>query len=496
MVVDKIGYFDMKKNSQSTSLIIALKVLFVASFTVMATSTVLLNGPSRLIEGLSLVFEGTSTCFSRVGQSHTAKLLKLSPNYLTNSFVSNTENCFGEILSLIRSKKLEKNLKGLYSGLNSLASDVHWFHQKLEDSSSFVKNKDSLGEKFSKLEVGRDQIFQQIIELQTKYRTKREKSYLIMTISSIMSLIILFVFGLITLIRAKSIRDCNDKLVKALKEGDFVSSDTAEDLIGRSLAFTALPKAGELFKKYLDYIREGKIPLSANVVRKPSKIRSASVDQGLPLFSKNWKAPSEVVLKSLKGMKISDIDSEDQRVYLEQVLLEVLDELSSKIFIKGILFNLDIDDNIKLNAPRSELSKFFRGIINYYINLDFKKEKCITIRLKKTSDSYDFKDSSDQRVSLFEIIDSEVTFSMKSLLDSKLPKELEIHDSLFKILNWKVATNNLISSNGKEVGSKLAFEVYNIFNMPVNDSKKAGTSRRLIGLKKGKKKFLQGQLSN
>ncbi len=80
--------------------------------------------------------EGVYTCFARVNQTYTAKLLgQGSSPYLGEDFSKLTQECFAESIQLSKSLKIFDSLK-LNQTLNSLASETHWLYQNLRGTSS------------------------------------------------------------------------------------------------------------------------------------------------------------------------------------------------------------------------------------------------------------------------------------------------------------------------------------------------------------------------
>src|SRR5437868_15284681 len=84
---------------------------------------------STRIKRLTNFESGMQTCFARVNQTYTAKMLgDTASNYLTQNFQNLTEECFAEgILNVEVSFKTE--LSQVAKKLSTLASNVHWFHE-------------------------------------------------------------------------------------------------------------------------------------------------------------------------------------------------------------------------------------------------------------------------------------------------------------------------------------------------------------------------------
>jgi hypothetical protein len=107
--------------------------------------------------------EGIYTCFTRVGQSYTAKLLghQNSP-YLQDDFTKTSQECFAEGIELAQRTSLFTSIK-IRQSLNNLASETHWLHQSFKKSEGVAvklkgaeDNSISLNSRFAALEKMRD----------------------------------------------------------------------------------------------------------------------------------------------------------------------------------------------------------------------------------------------------------------------------------------------------------------------------------------------------
>lgn len=123
------------------------------------------------IKRLSNFESGMQTCFSRVNQTYTAKMLgDTTSDYLTSNFQNLTEECFAEgILNVEDSFKSE--LAQVAKKLSTLASNVHWFHEDiLSPNSTKTLGGDGesrdVGTRFEKIETTKDEI----LEASDKYK--------------------------------------------------------------------------------------------------------------------------------------------------------------------------------------------------------------------------------------------------------------------------------------------------------------------------------------
>ena len=128
---------------------------------------------SGRIKRLTNFESGMQTCFSRVNQTYTAKMLgEAASNYMTQNFQNLTEECFAEgILNVEDSFKTELSL--VAKKLSTLASNVHWFHEDILSPGSvrtIASNGESrdVGTRFEKIETTKEEI----LESSDKYKTE------------------------------------------------------------------------------------------------------------------------------------------------------------------------------------------------------------------------------------------------------------------------------------------------------------------------------------
>ncbi len=120
---------------------------------------------SQSLKTLSLSENGFHTCFQRVGQTYTAKIIQDQKSlYLTQNFMSLTEECLAE--GIVSTEDIHQNgYENIQKKLSTLASSVHWFHEDLlnEKSRNLVDPKIlrvSFSDRFLKIESQKDDLFE------------------------------------------------------------------------------------------------------------------------------------------------------------------------------------------------------------------------------------------------------------------------------------------------------------------------------------------------
>ena len=196
---------------------------------------------------------GLQTCFTRLHNSYTARLLGAESEYLTNAFTQTTEECLGETVRAYETLGLNNNI--ILDDLNTLANDANWFHQKItaqEAGGTFEGNPESvllsaLGSRFERLELKKIQINDAIHSLQNAINGRKG------TMSTFFYVIAAFVplfLGLDYLRR----RSDEQALEEVLEESDRLLADdkvslaTVKPLVTKALNLMGLGKLAQLFE--------------------------------------------------------------------------------------------------------------------------------------------------------------------------------------------------------------------------------------------------------
>ena len=152
---------------------------------------------STKISNLNSIQSGLSTCFSRANQSYTAKVIgDATSMYLESGFMKTTEECFAEANSFF-----EENIKTTASkvsqSINALMTDVNWFHERIEQSSSSFADQSeevvlsNLSDRFEKLEMKFDQLDGELIRKVEGMRLSKENINLFLIVLSILAPLLL-----------------------------------------------------------------------------------------------------------------------------------------------------------------------------------------------------------------------------------------------------------------------------------------------------------------
>ena len=103
---------------------------------------IFLLSQSQKLQKLAVLEEGLGTCFQRVAQSFTARMIGEERSvYLDKGFTGASEECFGEAASWSVQATQMAGATKVAALVNKLANEVSFFHAKIHGSdASFAKN--------------------------------------------------------------------------------------------------------------------------------------------------------------------------------------------------------------------------------------------------------------------------------------------------------------------------------------------------------------------
>jgi hypothetical protein len=206
------------------------KYIFVSlSFTLVLTGALLLRGEvktSRALSSLNSLLDGAQTCFMRVNQSYSARMIGLDSSYLKKDFLTQTENCFNDLKALAQK---HERLNSVMESIDSISDQTYWFHRQQDFENPFTASDDYqenegyqnvITEKFKKIETLSEVIVENLKLEREKILKNQPTSFIFKSI-----FILLFgggVFWLMKLIifRRKGIKVSKSSEVKTVPTED------------------------------------------------------------------------------------------------------------------------------------------------------------------------------------------------------------------------------------------------------------------------------------
>lgn len=453
--------------------------LFLLAALVMTTYEIQEN--SGRIKKLTNFESGMQTCFTRVNQTYTAKMLgEVSSEYLTQNFQNLTEECFAEgILNVEDSFKAEMSL--VAKKLSTLASNVHWFHEDILSPGSaraISENAETrdVGARFEKIETTKDEILEsgEVYKGEISEALSRQKSFFYVSATF---LVILMFSEYMSNTRRRLSNLAREKEAQAeLLDNEGAGSVKVGEIIRAALEQNELFNCSKLFSNFhaqqlFDKSFKNKNKFSLEELVTPIGGRStAAVNESI---DKIWNDDSiGLSADKLEGKMLQDLN-------LENMSSSVIDLLAEKLFSQGVQLDVKIPENLMIKGRPEELEQTLYHLINYAINSTYAdskdtKEKSISIFAHRLGD-----------IVAFDLIHSGAGFDEEILKQrvgishsgKALDVDLQICQTLLTEIDAKIQLDNKINQNGVITGGRVKI----IFKSGVNEA-------RLVDLKVGRKK--------
>ncbi len=482
------------------------KVLSVVGLASLVMVSAAIQNNSIKAQKLSALKGGLQTCFTRLHNSYTARLLGADSEYLSNGFTQTTEECLGETISAYETLGLDNTV--ILDDLNTLANDANWFHQKVtakESEGLFEGNPENvllsaLGTRFEKLEVKKIQINDAIHSLQNALNARKG------TMSSFFYVIAAFVplFLGLDYFRRRADEEAMEEIAKEsdrLLTEDGISLTTVKPLIVKALNIMGLSKLAQLFEVAMirnqsevktDSAAGTQVPAQSNNIARAEQIEEM------------WTRPAPVKVEANKSEALEEVEAPDmlrprhagEEVELEDRIASVVDILSSKVFTMGI--NLDIkSEEVKVYAEEEALDQvIYHLLTNAIENYDFDDpKKYLSVNVRKLGSTV-----------FLDVFDSGRKFSKEFLRQSKglstgilEHTDLAIAQSLIDDMGAKVSFDNVGNEDGQHVGRKVqviltAVEDRN--KKTRNKSKERAKSKKVTRVEKGTKKQILERMNS
>lgn len=451
--------------------------MFLLSGLVFTTYNIQEN--STRIKRLTNFESGMQTCFTRVNQSYTAKILgDTASNYLTQNFQNLTEECFAEgILNVEDSFKTE--LSQVAKKLSTLASNVHWFHEDiLSPASANAMGRDGesrdVGTRFEKIENTKDDILESSGQYKAEITNALNKEKSLFYVTSTLLVLVMISEYLATARRRLSNQAREKEAQAELLDNGGVSSVKVGEIIRSALIQNDLLNCSKLFVNYhaqQSFDKSIKNKLSLESLITPVSTQSQIIE-------KIWNDDNiGVIADNVEIKMLEDLN-------LEQITSAVVDLLAEKLFSQGIQLTTNIADNIMIKGRSEELEQTIYHLVNYAINSTHSDigEKNISIFAHRMGD-----------IVAFDLIHSGAGFEEEVLKhrvgiansSKPLDIDLQICQSLLEEIQAKIQLDNKINQNGDITGGRIKI----IF--------KAGAAdvSRLVNLKIGSKKEILASLN-
>ncbi|MCO4794097.1 MAG: HAMP domain-containing histidine kinase [Bacteriovoracaceae bacterium] len=441
------------------------------------------------VNSLSVLKEGISTCFGRVKNSYTAKLLGDGKStYLNSSFMATTEECFGETLASLGAS-FEATLSNSEKVLNTISSDSHWFHQKLGSEEAKLVGQlvtvSNYGARFNTIESNVNKVIGGIESYQSSVQKKLVTGKILFVSFIVLSMALLAweTWRKILLFRRRE--DIEKRALEELNEKGGRTSSIVGTLVSEALAETRFDKTTDLFMNF----HENSIFTKEQTESKNiSFVTGENRQEWEAQIDKVWNRSDDEKEITTNVDKTSDITVDCSDVHIDNTLSKIVNLMSSRLFTKGIILDLDVTEDIYVKADEEALEQVFYHL--FFQSLkgleDAVGEKRIAIKLKKLGGSILVEMESNGSGFSNEFIRYETGLGSLNEAPEANATELEICKQFMADFGGKVMFENIQDPRGKVRGSRIK-----LLFIGVSDRKSA-----LVDLKRGTKKEILDQLKS
>ncbi|RLA65520.1 MAG: hypothetical protein DRQ88_09030 [Epsilonproteobacteria bacterium] len=427
---------------KSTILYQGKKVLCLALLSLAFYSSFNLQDILNKLNEFQTVNNGIQTCFSRVNQSFTAKIMGKT-NYLNPSFLNLTEECFGDVIARAE-EGLGVHFEKVEGKLNALTSEVFWLHGDLKGEKAnglAQKGKKNFKEHFSNAEGLADKIYSEMetadAELMASLSYKEMVFYF-----SFFGIFALILWDLMLGRREVGERGKIEKNAELIKEAMGHKRNTkVETIITDALSTSKMPQVTQLFTNYSQKNFDGKF--------RPG----------------NWKP-----IKMNNVYKTENTMYTRETTSLSDAFSKILDLHTAKLFTEGIFLELNLNEQIHPLVALETLEQLLFSVFSFSLkNIPQEMErKKIVVKSKQLGDT-----------AILEISNNGPTFKKGFLKGQNgLGENGDIPEISPKYIDLKIATEL-----AKDCKGEMFFE--NIDGTPVIKIKMKSTLKKVSRAKLG-----------
>jgi hypothetical protein len=452
---------------------------------------------------LSGLKEGVNTCFSRISQTYTAKMIGDSGSgYLTSSFMTATEECFGDAMSMME-EKYEYALSGTFKLINTISSDAHWFHEKLSTGTTeklvgsdvVVTN---FGARFSDIENSRFKVIEGFETLHAKLGS-RINTLRFLFWGLIVSTIGMMLFELLSKKHTEVMTQYYEEQASEFNsQFNKLSMPNVHELISASLDNSKLAQLKILIQKVgLHGLETEAVPSPKKEYVAPRAFNTGSVYQNIDdEINQVWEMGEVATDNRLRETSLSkqyeSIYSEKlATIHLDNVLARVVNLISSRLFTRGIALEFDIDEELYVYAEEESLEQVFYQVFTSALkNLEHKvglKKIKVSVRLLGGSLLLSFEDNGLSFSKSF--LKQESGLIGEASEYEAMPTELEICRTFMGEFGGSVVFENTFNAE-KKANGKMIKLIFKTAHKPIQE----GHGLKMV--KKTTKKEFLAELEN
>ncbi len=205
---------------------------------------------------LGLLTQGVTTCWGRVSQTFTAIMIKdVQSAYLNRGFMGLSDECLSETVK--ETDSVKRDLGKGFENLNSLISEVNWFHEMvLKIHSPMLSGKGEatslapLMERFSKMENYKISFLDDVDSSMAKIRQVVRSDEVLLGSGFILLILSLSVLALKEFDRTQSKKTIENEALNLLSSGQGNVGAMVDTLIDKALVNQEFKITAQIFKDY------------------------------------------------------------------------------------------------------------------------------------------------------------------------------------------------------------------------------------------------------
>ena len=428
------------------------------------------NHFTKMVKSESALSSGAGTCFQRVSQSFTALMIQdFSSGYLSRPFMDTTGECFSEVNSQFAGI-YAKSFKNGFKHINSIVSDLHWFHEKIEklmkmsQDAGISLNNSNIINKYAALETMKND-FQEAVEVSATSTSTISGIWMGVNIFSLIGLVLTAtIFGL----QSKSDREALSKIEEEsnsiLESGEEFISAQFERIIENIMAKVDMPKTYSLLNAY-----------HSNLLEKQYK----AFDSSEGLVAEGVREDS-IEVNTLKEWETADFHS---------AMSSVLENISEKAFTHGVIIDSELEDEFFIKGEQDALEQLLFSLMSYATesSLHQIEGRKISLKSKPLGGTAFFK----LRLSNYCFNANELNFlNGDDELASSINMNLHLIKEVVKDIGANLAVKNKMNAGKNIEGSEIeiVFERVNV--------DKVAQPKKNVSIVKGSKKDILKAMEN
>ncbi len=337
---------------------------------------------SQKLKKATTLESGIQTCFSRVNQTYTAKLLNdQNSQYLTQNFQSLTEECFAEGILNVE-ENLKTDLPIVAKKLSTLASNVHWFHEDSLLPANSVRTlatteeSRNIGSRFETIENTKDEVIEsaETFKASLSNQLTRDKNFFYGT-AMLLGLILIWEY----------ISNANRRISNTARE-----NEATDELLDRNGIESV--KIGEIIRLALeqnDLIQCAKLFHNFYTHKTVSyslkgQAKEALVLENLITPPRIFVTPSEAIKNEKQiddiwnndgvGVELDKPKIKELEFNLNKLAAKTIDLLSEKISSNKVTLKVEINEDISIQGKTEELDQIFYHLISNAISANNNSE--------------------------------------------------------------------------------------------------------------------------